>query len=293
MTDMLIVIFGLLIAAYGCVLGRDIFAHRAELREEKGSPALIALATAGIQFLATFGMSDFSLSIPLYRGAKWVDDRRLPGTLFNAAVIPGALISILYISGADVQPATLLCCIISQSLGCMAGANMVSRMNGNTVRTAMGVALLFSAAVIVVRSFLPGAEGGELTGFPVTTLIWLCPVYFGLGVLNAMGFGVKSISMALLMTLGLSPLSVLPIVLASCGVCCCCGAVQFLRKGMYQRRIALISTFAGSAAVLAGAGLVKSISTSTLQWIMVGVMCYTAYTMLKKPRQAPLSAGSD
>ncbi|MBQ4611363.1 MAG: sulfite exporter TauE/SafE family protein [Clostridia bacterium] len=285
MLKILIFGFAALAVIYGAILAGDLIKHREEVKRERGNPIAICAATAFIQFLATFGISDFNVSIPIYRGAKWVDDGRLPGTLFTATVIPGAVISMLYISGTAVETATLLSCLLAQSLGVVTGVKIVSGMKGRSIKKGMAIALLASVVVIVIRNFSAGAEGGSLTGFGWGTLGWLIPVFFLFGAVSTLGFGVKALSMALLLTLGLSAQCVLPVVLSSCGFGACCGAVQFVRKGRYQRKIAMLSSVAGIVGVVIGVTLVKGLPTDVLQWIMVCVMLYTAVTMLRPEKE--------
>lgn len=285
MLKILIYAFALLIAVYAGILGRDLWKNRSRIKEEKGNVLVICAATACIQFLATFGISDFNVSIPIYRGAKWVEDERLPGTLLNAAVVPGAMIAILYVSGTAVDTATLLGCIIAQSFGAAIGGRIVSGMKGENIKKAMAIALLASVAVIVIRTLSSGSEGGSLTGFGIGTLAWLIPVYILFGIATTLGFGVKALSMALLMTLGLSADCVLPVVIGACGFGAGSGAIQFIKKDRYQRKIALCSSLAGVVGVVIGANFVKGLPTDVLQWIMVAVMLYTAVTMLV-PRKA-------
>ncbi len=286
MLKLLIYGFAALIVVYGSILARDLMHNRDLVGKEKGNAIAICIATACVQFLATFGISDFNVSIPIYRATGWVDDQRLPGTLLTATVIPGAVISILYISGAVVETATLLSCLLAQSLGSVIGVRIVSNMKGQSIKKAMAVALLASVAVILIKMLSTGSEGGNLTGFDAGTLAWLIPVYILFGIVNMLGFGVKALSMALLMTLGLSAKCVLPVVLSSCGFGSCCGAIQFIRKGKYQRKIAMLSSVAGAAGVVIGASFVKGLPTDVLQWIMIGVMLYTAVTMLIPKKKA-------
>lgn len=280
MLKLLIYAFAALIVVYGSILARDLYRHRALVKEEKGNPLAICLATACIQFLATFGISDFGVSIPIYRGAEWVDDGRLPGTLLTAAAIPSAVIAMLYVSGAAVEIPTLLSCLLAQSIGSVIGSRMVSKMKGENIKKAMAIALLASVTVIVIKTLASGAEGGSLKGFGTNTLLWLVPVYVVFGIVNMLGFGVKALSMALLLTLGLRAECVLTVVTSSCCFGANCGAIQFIRKEKYQRKIAMLSSVAGVVGVVIGASFVKGLPTDVLQWVMVGVMLYTAVTML-------------
>jgi uncharacterized membrane protein YfcA len=274
-------VFIALIVCYAIILIRDLACHREELKSENGNIFAIGAATAFIQFLAVFGVSDFNVSIPIYRAAKWVDDRRMPGTLLTATVIPGAIISILYISNGVVSIRTLLYCIIAQSFGSVIGGKIIAGLNGMTTKRIMAIALLVSSVIVLVKMLWGNSAGGSLNGFDVKTLLWVTPVYFMLGVVNAMGFGVKALSMALLLTLGLSANCVLAVILSCAGVGSFCGAVQFIRNDCYQRKIAFVSSVAGTFGVIIGSLFVKGLRTDILQWIMLVIMMYTAITMLK------------
>ncbi|MEA5039247.1 MAG: sulfite exporter TauE/SafE family protein [Clostridiaceae bacterium] len=260
----------------------NLLRYRAELHAEPGKNWQLALITFTIQFFATFGISDFAMSTPTYRGMRLVDDARLPGTLVTAAGVPMTAISLLYISSVEIHPTTLALCIIAQALGSILGVRFVSRLSGEVIRIAMGVAISVSAAVMLIKMVGFGAGGGERLGFSAATLCWMLPVVFLLGAVNMIGFGVKAPLMALYLSMGLTPLAVLPLVMGGCCAGTLNGAVQYVRSGRYQRRIAAVSTIFGTAGVFLGAQFVEHMNVTALQWIMLGVMLYTAYTMLRK-----------
>jgi len=269
------------VSAYIIVLARDIWKHKTETKNEKGNFFLFGIFTCMVQFFSTFGISDFALSIPVYRGTKTVDDGILPGTLLTATAIPGALIAIIYITSVEVDMITLLICVVSQVLGVFTGVRFVARLNGKVIKRIMGICITVSTVIMLIKMIGFGASGGELYGLSIGTLIAIAPVFFILGALNMVGFGTKAPAMSLLLSLGLSPLAVLPVVLSCCTFGSINGGIQFVRFGKYQRKVALASSTIGLIGVIVGANFVKGLDTTVLQWIMLGIMVYTAYTMLK------------
>jgi len=277
------------ILALGCVyltvLIPELRRSRAETRAEAGKNWQLGLITFAIQCIATLGVSDFAMSTPVYRGMKLVDDARLPGTLVTAAAVPMTAISLLYISAVPVEPWTLLLCVLCQALGSVLGVRLVSHLPGEVIRKCMGVAITISAGIMFVKMVGFGAGGGARTGFSAGTLGWMLPVVFLLGALNMIGFGVKAPLMALYLSAGLSPLCVLPLVMGGCCAGTVGGAIGYVRRGRYQRRIAAVSALCGTAGVFLGAQFVERMKITALQWIMLGVMLYTAWTMLRRPRR--------
>lgn len=274
-----ILVMGLVYVSF---LGPDLMKKREELRAEPGKNWQLALITFVIQFFATFGISDFAMSTPVYRGMKLVDDGRLPGTLVTAGCVPMTAISLLYISSVAIDPVTLVLCVVFQALGSILGVRLVSRLSAGVIRKSMGAAITVSAVVLLVRMVGYGGGGGTHLGFTAGTLCWMLPVVFLLGALNMIGFGVKAPLMALYLSMGLAPLTVLPLVMGGCCAGTLNGGVQYIRNGRYQRRIAAVSAVFGTAGVFLGTQFVELLNVTVLQWIMLGVMLYTAYTMLLK-----------
>jgi len=63
------------------------------------------------------------------------------------------------------------------------------------------------------------------------------------------------------------------------------GSAQFVKFGDYSRKITLFTSTFGVIGVLVASFVVKSLNTSTLQWIVVIVILYSAITMLKSALQ--------
>lgn len=221
------------------------------------------------------------MSIPVYRGMKLVDDKRLPSTLITATVVPGAIISAIYITSVEVDMKTLICCVASHVAGTFLGVKLVSKLSGAAIKKIMGVCITIATVILLTKLLGTGASGGEAIGLEWSQLAFVIPLWFMFGALNMIGFGIKAPSMSILLVLGLSPLAVLPIVLSCCTFGSINGGVQFIKSGSYQRKIALASSTFGIIGVVLGASFVQNLNTTALQWIMVGIMIYTAWSMLK------------
>jgi uncharacterized membrane protein YfcA len=83
----------------------------------------------------------------------------------------------------------------------------------------------------------------------------------------------------------MSPKAVFPIMMGSTGLLGPVASVPFIRRGSYSLRAALGITLAGIPGVLAAAFIVRSIPLGALRWLVIGVVVYTAVTMLRSARR--------
>ncbi len=63
------------------------------------------------------------------------------------------------------------------------------------------------------------------------------------------------------------------------------GSMQFVKLNNYSRKITLFASTFGVIGVLCAVFVVKSMSVSTLQWVVAGVIIYSAITMLISANQ--------
>ena len=91
--------------------------------------------------------------------------------------------------------------------------------------------------------------------------------------------------MATVYALGLNPGVAFPIMMGACTFSVPIGSMQFIKLDAYSRKITLFTSTFGVIGVLVAAFVVKSLNTSTLQWIVVIVILYSAITMLKSALQ--------
>jgi uncharacterized membrane protein YfcA len=59
------------------------------------------------------------------------------------------------------------------------------------------------------------------------------------------------------------------------------GSLQFIRKNSYDLRAALGLAIGGPGAVLIAAYIVRSLPLDAVRWLVVGVVLYTATSMLR------------
>jgi uncharacterized membrane protein YfcA len=229
-------------------------------------------------FLATFGVSDTPLAIAVYKKAKKVDDKLLPGTCVTEAIIPLGAMSLAFLSTIEVDMMTLVCCIIAQSLGALIGVNLIVKLNEHHTRIAMGTALALTAVFIFIKMCFFQDTGGTAIGLVPWKLAIACIVLFITGALSMVGMGATIPNIATLLLLGIDVKAVFPIVMTCAVISCFVGAVQFVRSGQYTRK-AVIASVVGVIGVLCAVGLVNKMDPFILQMGMLLLLIYCAIAM--------------
>lgn len=256
--------------------------HREEAKKEPGKPLHIALCTFVIYFLSTFGVSDYAISTALYRSTKWVDDKKLPGTLNTQCVLPVAVMALAYINSIEVDILTLVLCIVSQTLGSYILPRFVVKFPIKIIRRVIGFGLLGATVIILLGKFNLFPIGGDLTGLSGVKL-WVTVALFAVfGAMNTMGIGSYPVTMLTVYAMGLHPVIAFPIMMGACTFSVPVGSMEFVRLGQYGRKITFISSFVGILGVLLAVFVVKSMDISMLQWLVAAVLLYSAVTMLYK-----------
>ena len=275
-----------LTAYYAVVLVLDLIKNRDKLKTEPGSTLLIACTAPVILFLATMGVSDIVLNTILFRKFDLVDDKRFPGTLITSGAIPLSVVAIIYLLSSEVDLRIVLTVAVCQALGASLGVRVVSGLNGAVVRKVIGAAMLLTAVFLILKLFGVGGTGGSLTTFPLYKLVICGVCAFIFGAVNMVGVGIKAPTMSLLLTLGLASGSVLPVIMTSCSFSAVFGGSQFVRRGLYQRKITLIDTTFGFIGVIAGVLLVINLNPKILQIIMLVITVYAGIEMLVSKKKA-------
>ncbi len=85
--------------------------------------------------------------------------------------------------------------------------------------------------------------------------------------------------------LGLNPIAAFPIMMGACTFSVPVGSVQFIKLDDYSRKITLFTATFGVLGVLVAVFLVKQLNTYLLNWLVVIVLLYSAYTMLSKQKE--------
>ena len=99
-----------------------------------------------------------------------------------------------------------------------------------------------------------------------------------------LGIGMYAPCMILVSMLGMNATTAFPIMMGSCAFLMPIGGLRFIRTGRYNLRAAVGLTVGGVPAVLVAAFIVEALPLRVVQWLVVGVVVYTAAAMLRSAR---------
>lgn len=261
------------------VLIRDLVKHKAVLE----NVSLIKTGLIGfvVNFFDVLGIGAFAPQTALLKFTKQTEDKVLPGTLNVANTIPVLIQAIIFITIIEVDPVTLLLMLFSATAGAVTGAGIVSKLSEKRIRFTMGFALLVTAGFMLARNMDWITGAGDAIGLNGMKLLIAVAVNFVLGALMTAGIGLYAPCMALVFALGMSPQVAFPIMMGSCAFLMPPASIRFIREGAYNRKAAIAMAIPGSVAVLIAAFFVKSLPLEKLRWIVIVVILYTSFIMLK------------
>ncbi len=280
----------LALAAFGLVLsgiwGRQMMRARHQVPEDPaqqvGPPTPAHLLVGFVtNFFDTLGIGSFAPTTAIFKLLRIVPDRLIPGTLLVGHAAPILTQAFIYITIIEVEMTTLVLLIAAAVVGSALGANVVSRWPKRRVQLGMGVALLVAASIMFCQAVKVLPQGGNSVGLSGVALAIGLVGNFVLGALMTIGIGAYAPSLVLFGLLGMNLKSVFPVMMGSCAFLMPVSSVQFLRRGSYSPRAALGLTVAGVPAVLIAAYAVGELSVSSVRWLVVAVVVYTAAAMLR------------
>jgi uncharacterized membrane protein YfcA len=273
------------------VLGNIVFvigwiwaAKRQRLRERPTAGDIaIGFVT---DFFDTLGIGSYAPTTALYKFRGNPADELIPGTLnigHNAAAF---LETLLFVTAVTVEPVFLLCMIASATAGAFLGASVVSRLPRRTIQLLMGVALLTAAFFFAMKNLgaIP-AGAGEAMGLHGWRFGLAVAVNFLLGALMCIGIGNYAPTIILLALLGLNPLAAFPIMMGSDGILQPVASLAFFKSGRFAQGPALGLVIGGAAGVLVAFFIVKHLPLTYMRWLVVVVVIYAAFTMLRSARR--------
>lgn len=270
-----------LIVLYAIAAARILKAKRQAMKEEKGHIAVYGAVSALAMFLGTFGLSDTAVSTGMYEALHLVPDKKVPGTIITGAVIPVGVMSAAFLTMQNVDMPFLTGCVLMETAGALLGVRVIVRLREKTMQSLIGIALLFTAAMILVRFVLSGISTGTAASLSGWKMAVAFLFFFVFGALNMAGIGATVPDMAILLLLGMQPVLVYPIVMTGNFVSCVAGAMRFLKTDMYSRK-ALAASVIGAAAVIAAVWIVGSIPADIIQIGMIFLMIICAAGMFRK-----------
>ena len=253
---------------------------RRELLSGPGNPVLLAIYSALLQFLAAFGISDFSVSIVVYRKFHLVDDRKLPGTLLTACVIPVTVMAVGYLATIRIEETTLMVCVICGLAGALAGSSFITRLKPSAIKLLLVLALLAAGVLGLFRMLGIVPSGGTAHGFEGWKLWLTGAVTFALSGLSMGGFAVTALLLSFFYAMGLDPMAAFPLAMGTCTISCATGGIRYIKSGQFSLKIALFSTIFGAIGAFIAVRFVHSLNVTVLQGAILGVVVYSAISML-------------
>ena len=284
---LVIVVAGLVLAFAWVVAARDIDARRR--RAGTGGGFAIGLVT---NFLDTLGIGSFAPTTAALKLFRLAQDELIPGTLNVGLAIGSILESLIFITTVAVAPRLLVAMIAAAAVGAWFGAGVVVRLPRRAIQLGMGAALLIAGTVFaaVNLQLLPGGgEALDLAGWQFALAVGASLL---LGALMTIGIGMYAPTMILLALLGVHPLAAFPIMMGACALLMPVAGVRFIRSGWLAWGPALGLSLGAVVGVPLAAFIVKSLPLAQLRWLVVAVVLYAAFAMLRSALAAVSRAPS-
>lgn len=272
-------VLGLLTLIFSIMFLRDVITHKDEF--EKETNFLISGAIGfGINFFDTLGIGSFAPATALLRGFKQVKDRVIPGTLNVSCTWPVVAEAVLFMTAIKVEPITLVSMLVSAAIGAWVGAALVSKFDTKKVQIVMGFALIVTDLFLIAGQLNLMPIGGDAIGLSGIKLIVAVVINFVLGGLMSFGIGLYAPCMALVSLMGMNPSIAFPIMMGSCAYLMPVGSVKFIKESTYAKKASIAIAICGVIGVFIAAKIVKSLPLNILKWLVIGVVVYTAATLL-------------
>lgn len=257
------------------------------IKNEPGN-VFVSGAIGGISyFFDTLGIGSYATSTPMLRMTKQVPDRTLPGTLNVTCVLPTLIEAFIFISIIQVDYITLICMVTAASIGAWLGAGVVAKLSEQKIRVGMAVALLITATFMLAKQLhlVPLDTAGTI-GLEGYKLIIAVAGSAIIGIVTTVGIGTFAPFLALSLLLGMSTRAVFPIMMSATALASGVAGIKFIKVGAYDRKVTLAMTIVALFGVVLAAFLVKSLPLNTLTWIVVGVIYYSAISLLYSANKA-------
>lgn len=238
-----------------------------------------------VNFFDTLGIGSFATSTACFKLCKLVPDELLPGTLNVGNTIPSVIQAFIYIQVVKVEMTTLVVMILASVLGAWLGAGVVTKLPRRKIQVGIGIALLIAAGVMLLTQFSLLPVGGTSISIRGWKLVVGAIGNALFAALMMIGIGFYAPCMMLVSFLGMDPRAAFPVMVGSCAFMMPVGSLPFIRTRKYDLKATLGITLGGIPAVFIAAFLVKSLSLSTIRWLVIVVVIYTATMMLRSARR--------
>jgi uncharacterized membrane protein YfcA len=252
--------------------------HNPQVRRPTPFELLIGFVT---DFFDTLGIGSFAPTTAIYKLRRIVPDELIPGTL-NVGHTPAAIAeALIMVTAILVDPLLLITMVGVAAAGAWLGAGNVARLPRRAIQVTMGIALLIAGTAFAAKNLgvlPPGGTAMALGGWKFGLAVG---INFVLGALMSAGIGLYAPCMITLALLGMHPLAAFPIMMGACALLQPVASLRFFQTGKFAWGPALGLAFAGVFGVIIAAYIVKSLPLLWLRWLVVVVITYTAFAMLR------------
>jgi uncharacterized membrane protein YfcA len=234
-----------------------------------------------VAFFDTLGIGSFAPTTAIFKLRHIVPDELIPGTL-NVGLTPAALLeSLVFVTAIIVEPVLLITIVVSAAVGAWLGAGIVAHLPRRAIQVTMGIALLIAGSVFTARNLgvLPG--GGTAMALVGWKFGLAVGINFILGALMSAGIGLYAPCMITLALLGMHPLAAFPIMMGACALVQPVASLRFFQTSTFAWGPSLGLAIGSIPGVLIAAYIVKSLPLSTLRWLVIVVITYAAFAMLR------------
>ena len=279
----------LLLLALGLVgVGYAALYYAGLRRRQRETPEVALAPTQGglilgfvANFFDTLGIGSFAPTTSALRAWKMVPDQLIPGTLNVGYTIPTIVQAFIFTRSVPVDATTLIVLIAAAAIGAWLGAGVVVSLPKRKVQLGMGFALLGAAGLMLAGLLNLTPVGGDALGLTGGKLVIAAAANFGLGALMTLGIGLYGPCLIVISLMGMNPITAFPIMMGSCAFLMPVASARFIRENGFDVRATVGLLIGGIPAVLIAAYLVKSLPLTVVRWLVVVVVLYTAYGLLR------------
>jgi uncharacterized membrane protein YfcA len=245
-------------------------------------PCVTHLAIGAVtNFFDTLGIGSFATTTTAYKVWRLVPDELIPGTMILGHALPVVAQALIFVAIVEVDTTLLLSVIAAMLAGGWLGAGIVTKLPRRRIQIGMGSALLLAATFMAMSQLGLFPGGGTAIGLAPGKLLIAVVVNFVLGALVMLGIGNYGPCLILFSLLGMDPRAAFPVMMSSASMVALIGGLRFMAAGRYDLRAALGLAYGGIPAVLVAGLLVKSMPIGVLRWMVVCVVIYAAFVMLR------------
>jgi uncharacterized membrane protein YfcA len=234
-----------------------------------------------VAFFDTLGIGSFAPTTAIFKLRHIVPDELIPGTLNVGLNLAALLESLIFVTAIIVEPVLLITVVVSAAAGAWLGAGIVARLPRRAIQVTMGIALLIAGSVFTAVNLgaLPG--GGTAMGLVGWKFGLAVGINFILGALMSAGIGLYAPCMITLALLGMHPLAAFPIMMGACALVQPVASLRFFQTNKFAWGPSLGLAIGSIPGVLVAAYIVKTLPLSALRWLVIVVIVYAAFAMLR------------